>query len=189
MNRRDYVENGIQIDERNEENARRKKRLEGETPEDRQEFRYKRGNPDSGHRGVSGITTATNTRAGMYTAADRERANTRNLTKKTQKLKSSVSNFLKDRIRSRLQNNSYEPDYDEHERIYEAMESDEKHEMAETQLYFICYAAEEILEYVQMGGNIEEWYQNKLSKVHSDMEGLHSFVEGEKRRLGMEKED
>jgi hypothetical protein len=61
----------------------------------------------------------------------------------------------------------------------------EKKEMASTQAHFIKYAAEEILEYIEMGGQIEEWYQNKLSKVHSDMEGLHSWMEGEKRRTGM----
>lgn len=65
----------------------------------------------------------------------------------------------------------------------------EKREMAETQLHFIKYAAEEILEYVAMGGKIEEWYQNKLSKVHSDMEGMHSWMEGEKRRTGMVREE
>jgi hypothetical protein len=32
----------------------------------------------------------------------------------------------------------------------------EKREMAETQLHFIEYAVEEILEYVEMGGKIEE---------------------------------
>jgi hypothetical protein len=61
----------------------------------------------------------------------------------------------------------------------------EKVEMAQNQLNFIGYAAEEVLEYIEMGGNIEEWYQNKLSKVHSDMESLHSYVEGEMRRTGM----
>jgi hypothetical protein len=65
----------------------------------------------------------------------------------------------------------------------------EKREMAETQLHFIKYAVEEILEYVEKGGKIEEWYQNKLSKVHSDMEGMHSWMEGEKRRTGMVSED
>jgi len=70
----------------------------------------------------------------------------------------------------------------------EENETMEKKEMAETQLHFIKYAAEEIIEYISMGGEIEEWYQNKL-KVHSDMEGMHSWVEGEKRRVGMVKED
>ena len=51
------------------------------------------------------------------------------------------------------------------------------------------YAAKEIIDFIKMGGEVEEWYQNKLSKVHSDMEGLHSYIEGEKRRTGMVKED
>lgn len=61
----------------------------------------------------------------------------------------------------------------------------EKSEMALTKLHFIEYATEEIMEYVEMGGYIEEWYQIKLAKVHADMEGLHSYMEGEKRRTGM----
>jgi hypothetical protein len=77
-------------------------------------------------------------------------------------------------------------------RIAEAVEQDdtvEKNEMAQTQLHFIGYAVKEILDYIKMGGDVEEWYQNKLSKVHSDIESLHSYVEGEKRRNGMVKED
>jgi len=77
-------------------------------------------------------------------------------------------------------------------RIAEAVEQDdtvEKNEMAQTQLHFIGYAVKEILDYIKMGGDVEEWYQNKLSKVHSDIESLHSYVEGEKRRSGMVKED
>lgn len=68
-------------------------------------------------------------------------------------------------------------------------DTEEKNEMAQTQLHFIRYAAREILEYIDMGGEIEEWYQNKLSKVHSDMESLHSYIEGVKRKEGMVKEE
>jgi len=60
--------------------------------------------------------------------------------------------------------------------------------MAQTQLHFIKYASKEILDYIEMGGEIEEWYQNKLSKVQSEVESLHSYIEGEKRRTGMVKE-
>lgn len=74
------------------------------------------------------------------------------------------------------------------EHIEEQSDTSEKTEMAQTQLHFIKYAAEEILEYIEMGGEIEEWYQNKLSKVQSEVESLHSYVEGEKRRTGMVKE-
>jgi hypothetical protein len=70
----------------------------------------------------------------------------------------------------------------------EENDTTEKKEMAETQLHFIKYAAEEILEYIGMGGEIEEWYQNKLSKVQSDVESLHSYIEGESRRTGMKEE-
>lgn len=73
--------------------------------------------------------------------------------------------------------------------VKEETETEEKHEMAQTQLHFIKYAAEEILEYIDMGGEIEEWYQNKLSKVQSDLESLHSYIEGEKRRTGMVDEE
>ena len=67
----------------------------------------------------------------------------------------------------------------------EETDTSEKHEMAETQLHFIKYAAEEILDYIKMGGEIEEWYQNKLSKVQSEVESLHSYIEGESRRTGL----
>jgi len=70
----------------------------------------------------------------------------------------------------------------------EETDTSEKLEMAETQLHFIGYAADEILNYIKTGGEVEEWYQNKLSKVHSDMESLHSYVEGESRRVGMKEE-
>jgi hypothetical protein len=72
--------------------------------------------------------------------------------------------------------------------VKEETDTTEKHEMAQTQLHFISYAAEEILEYIDMGGEIEEWYQNKLSKVQSEMESLHSYIEGESRRTGMKEE-
>lgn len=60
----------------------------------------------------------------------------------------------------------------------------EENDMAMTQLHFIVYAAQEIMEAIKMGTDMEEWYQNKLSKVHSDMEGLHSYMEGRKRHKG-----
>jgi hypothetical protein len=73
--------------------------------------------------------------------------------------------------------------------VKEETDDSEKNEMAQTQLHFMKYAAMEILEYIEMGGEVEEWYQNKLSKVQSDMESLHSYIEGEKRRTGMVKEE
>jgi hypothetical protein len=78
--------------------------------------------------------------------------------------------------------------FKESEQVFEQNDTMEKVEMAQGQLHFICYAAEEILEFIKKGGDVEEWYQNKLSKVHSDMESLHSYVEGEMRRTGMKEE-
>ncbi len=60
----------------------------------------------------------------------------------------------------------------------------EENDMAMTQLHFIKYAAEEIMNAIKVGTDMEEWYQNKLSKVHSDMESLHSYMEGAKRHYG-----
>lgn len=60
----------------------------------------------------------------------------------------------------------------------------EENDMAMTQLHFIVYAAEEIMHAIKVGTDMEEWYQNKLSKVHSDMESLHSYMEGAKRHYG-----
>ena len=77
---------------------------------------------------------------------------------------------------------------EEAEQVDEQDDSMEKKEMAQTQLHFIKYAAEEILAFIDMGGEVEEWYQNKLSKVQSEVESLHSYIEGEKRRTGMVEE-
>jgi len=77
---------------------------------------------------------------------------------------------------------------EEVEQVTEQDDSMEKKEMAQTQLHFMAYAAKEILEFIDMGGEIEEWYQNKLSKVQSEVESLHSYIEGEKRRTGMVEE-
>lgn len=71
----------------------------------------------------------------------------------------------------------------------EESDTKEKNEMAQTQLHFMAYAAKEINDYIEMGGEVEEWYQVKIAKVYSEFESLHSYMEGEKRRLGMVKED
>lgn len=54
-------------------------------------------------------------------------------------------------------------------------------EMAMTQLHFIRYAAEEVMDCLESGAEMPEWYQNKITKVHGDMEGIHSYMEGKKR--------
>ena len=51
------------------------------------------------------------------------------------------------------------------------------------QLQFIAYAAEEIMEYLDMGVDPEEWYQNKLASVSDQMETLHAYMEGDKRMM------
>jgi hypothetical protein len=61
---------------------------------------------------------------------------------------------------------------------------EEENDMAMTQLHFIKYAAEEIMEAIKVGTDMEEWYQNKLTKAHMIMEGLHSYMEGRKRHYG-----
>jgi len=71
----------------------------------------------------------------------------------------------------------------------EETDTTEKVEMTQSQLHFIHYACEEILDYIEQGGEVEEWYQVKVAKSFSEFESLHSFIEGEKRRTGMVKED
>jgi hypothetical protein len=70
----------------------------------------------------------------------------------------------------------------------EETDTTEKEEMVQSQLHFIKYACKEILEYIEMGGEVEEWYQVKIAKSFSEFESLHSFIEGESRRTGMKEE-
>lgn len=60
----------------------------------------------------------------------------------------------------------------------------EENDMALTQLHFIHYAAEKIIAAVEAGTDMEEWYQNKLSKLHGDMESLYSYMQGRQRFTG-----
>lgn len=68
-------------------------------------------------------------------------------------------------------------------------DADEEVEMMEGQLHFIIYAAEEIMDYLDMVDDPEEWYQNKLSGVFYEMKALHAYAEGEKRDMGMSPTD
>jgi hypothetical protein len=70
----------------------------------------------------------------------------------------------------------------------EENDTNEKEEMVQSQLHFIKYACEEILEYIDDGGEVEEWYQVKVAKSFSEFESLHAFIEGESRRTGMKEE-
>lgn len=57
----------------------------------------------------------------------------------------------------------------------EAASPDEQ-SMAMKQLEFIKYAAEEVMDHIGSGKEFPEWFQNKLTKAHSQMEGLHSSM-------------
>ena len=63
----------------------------------------------------------------------------------------------------------------------EAYEDDEpaspdEASMAMRQLGFIEYAAEEVMDHIKSGKEFPEWMQNKLSKLHGQMESLHSAL-------------
>jgi|MDTC01.1.fsa_nt_gb hypothetical protein len=47
------------------------------------------------------------------------------------------------------------------------------------QLQFICYASEEISEYLQSGVDPEEWWQNKLAGVFSNVKSLYAWSKGD----------
>jgi hypothetical protein len=73
-------------------------------------------------------------------------------------------------------------------KMNEETDTSEKIEMTQAQLHFIHYACEEILEFIDDGGEVEEWYQVKVAKAFSEFESLHSYMEGEARRTGMKEE-
>jgi hypothetical protein len=81
------------------------------------------------------------------------------------------------------------PNKEPMQKMKEETDTTEKVEMTQSQLHFISYACKEILEYIEKGGEVEEWYQVKVAKSFSEFESLHSFIEGEKRRTGMVKEE
>lgn len=51
--------------------------------------------------------------------------------------------------------------------------------MAMSQLKFICYAANEMMENIQEGAPFPEWFQNKLTSNYESMKDLYAFMEGE----------
>lgn len=51
--------------------------------------------------------------------------------------------------------------------------------MMMNQLAFICYAAEEMSGMMKLGGDPEEWFQNKLAAAHAEMKSLYSYMQGE----------
>ena len=50
--------------------------------------------------------------------------------------------------------------------------------MVITQLNFICHASAEIRDILTNGGSYPEWFQNKMSGLHSTMQDLHSYILG-----------
>ena len=62
-------------------------------------------------------------------------------------------------------------------------------EMAQTQLHFIKYAADDITRCLKMGCPMPEWYQNKLAKIEGDMEGLYSYMKGKTRKMKAHHDD
>lgn len=61
--------------------------------------------------------------------------------------------------------------------------------MMKRQLHFIKYAAEEMLEYMDLVIDPEEWFQNKLAHAHDTIRSLHSYIEGDKRAMGWDNMD
>src|SRR6056300_930098 len=51
--------------------------------------------------------------------------------------------------------------------------------MADQQLEFIAYAADEIMQHINNGGEFPEWMQNKLSKVNGEIQSLHANINHE----------
>lgn len=49
------------------------------------------------------------------------------------------------------------------------------------QLEFISYAAEEIMDYLDMAGDPEEWFQNKLAGIHQSMLSMYAYAQGGRR--------
>lgn len=63
-------------------------------------------------------------------------------------------------------------------------ELEKEREMGLTQLHFIKYAAEEVIECLESCGmEIPEWYQNKITEVHYEMKDIHSYMEGKKSKM------
>ena len=67
--------------------------------------------------------------------------------------------------------------------IYKEVFDPEEADMAAGQLEFIKYAAEEIKEFISKN-DMEEWFQNKLAKVHGEVQSLHAYIEGEEGKMG-----
>ena len=58
-------------------------------------------------------------------------------------------------------------------------------EMAETQIHYLVYAIGEIKDAMREGYHMPDWLQNKISSAHQDMQGIHSYMEGSRRKRQM----
>ena len=131
----------------------------------------------------SGRVSSQDVKQGIGIARDKRYAggNMTGAVKAMDKLKKGISSHPAVKKELQKQNEDAKPIKENNEM--------EKKEMMKTQLHFIKYAADEIIEYIDMGGEIEEWYQNKVSKATSDFEGLHAYMEGTARKTGLKEEE
>lgn len=66
---------------------------------------------------------------------------------------------------------------------YSSTLDDEYAEHALTQLHYVLYAVDEIISCLEDDCmDLPPWYINRISKIHSDVESLHSYLEGKKRK-------
>ena len=76
-------------------------------------------------------------------------------------------------LAAKVRGEEYVPEQDE-------PASPDEGSMATQQLEFMAYAADEIMQHIQSGGEFPEWMQNKLSGVHEKMKSLHANIDHEK---------
>jgi hypothetical protein len=76
-------------------------------------------------------------------------------------------------LAAKVRGEEYVPEQDE-------PASPDESSMAQDQLKFMAYAANEIMQHIQGGGEFPEWMQNKLSGVHEKMKSLHANIDHDK---------
>lgn len=81
-----------------------------------------------------------------------------------------------DDLRKRLNTLGQEPKLAKEAKEDDEPASSDEASMALKQLEFIEYAAEEMMDHIKSGKAFPEWFQNKLSKAHGEIEGLHSAM-------------
>ena len=86
-----------------------------------------------------------------------------------------IRNLYNENLDDKVKNELIEQNISEAPEDKEPASPDEK-SMALKQVEFISYAAREIKEHIQGNKEFPEWFQNKLSKAHRDMESLHSSM-------------